>query len=233
MLLTFLKNKKKIYFNSVLIFLLFTKYIRVGKKLKGSPCRDHLVSSHYIYYPKVTWMPSVVRSSLPPNIAYSALSNTHDLLHSYCVLEAASSLFPSGQPRKILEKELTSSSWCFPWYSADLPTWWFQGSLHHLFPGKVSPGTIILYSLSVPLKTAQPELNKVASDQPTKCQHFSYCDLAISLSPQPQSGNKWTTAPFLGSVTVLQISIICSCVLLFTHSIRNSLREASTIGLCT
>lgn len=143
------------------------------------------------------------------------------------VFKAAFSLFPSSQPGKTLEKEYTPSPWyspllhwfawlvtpdirsfSSPWLSITSDTWLYCD--HHLTLSRQ------------PLTLVQWEWNSDIT--PAQCQKSPSCDLTTSLSPGPQSGNKWTLALVSSSAQESHIPITYSCVLPF-HSFDYKLLE--------
>lgn len=154
---------------------------------KCSPCRDYLVSCHYMWLSK-NYLHAFSSQELTTS-KYSLFHFQEDpwLWLSFSVLKVSSSLILPSWPGKTLEKEFTSSPWYSPWYSN-----WLAHMMISEIPSSFLSGwsvtgatTIIWGSLCAPLKIEFSELNKVASDQHTECQNLSSYNLATSLSPGP------------------------------------------------
>lgn len=153
---------------------------------KCSPCRDYLVSCHYIWLSK-NYLHAFSGQELTTS-KYSLFHFQEDpwLWLSFSVLKAASSLIPPCWPGKTLEKV------CFFPLIFSMILYWLAHLMISEIPSSSLPGwsvtgvtTIIWGSLGAPLKMDSSELNKVASDQHTECQNLSSYNLATSLSPGP------------------------------------------------
>lgn len=173
-------------------------------------------------------MPSVVRSSLPQNIAYSIFSNIHD----YCTLMCSKLLLHYFPPVNLEKHQRKNSRLPHDIFHDTLlicPPDDFSDPFLIFFPGKVSPVPLcFIETITLCYPGVPPELKKVISDQ--QCLNFPFFNLPLPFLQGQSLITNGPQHPVFSSVKVIHITINYSCVLSFAHLIINSLKDAPTTG---